>query len=973
MKRTITGIAAAALVVSALAPAAFADTNVTYTDISGNFAAQDIISLSDQGFIHGYSDGQFKPNQIISRGQFLAYFLNVVRAETHVEPIAHQQFFRDIPPRNWDYNYVGAAEAAGWIKPYWINVRLGGNFNENYQASWGDAASFYVAAMESSGKLQQSTLTSMHMSPLQYTKSIGLFDGIPSTENQIYLDRASAAVVLYNIWQKVQGATVPAGTTLSLTGNAAMAVNTSEQLTATLKAPNGTALTPTSAITYTTNSTNAFVSQTGVLVATQPGTYQITATVDGIQSAPLTVTVAGMAAGVKLSAASPSMVADGTATDTITAQIVDANGNPVTNFNGTMEFTDTNNQLVAANGTLVGAVTSVPVVNGVATIQVKSTSQLGVTDTITGTDIIPTGGTELMNGNSIVSATATVVQQQQIATSLKVVPASATVENNQPTVDGFTVQVLDQSGQPMLTGTYQVNLAVSGPGAFTSGTPAQTAYIGDGQVTSAIQGSVTSEQGANGTITITATGPNLQAGTGTIQSIVVGSPVAVKAVVAPTSTGSIVAGSSGGAFDLYAVDQNGNVVTDNSNSGFKATILQNNQPVSSTMANVSIQGNEAIVTGTMQGNYTLQVTSSDNLTPANVSFAIVPGAPAKAVITSPSSELDLPYTNNTTNIVAQLEDAYGNPVAEAGVPIQFTVATKSGSDTATLGGSTAGVLTLNTGSNGQASVPFVGSHMPGDSWAVGIDQVNGNGVSVTPAMIKMVNAVPTQMKLTAEDTSSYTNNNPVYLHSTTSAQAGDTVTLTVAPVDSYGNPSPNGDLIQVTLSPGLINPTGLTAVAGEPNVYTAVLPASGTLTFNATAAQSGQAQVTATDLSVPGQNLTGSLSMQVVPGNAVGAALFTSNGQEVTATNPLAVQSNVPVELFLRPVDSEGNPVIWGNAAQNFVMSDGNQGGQFRLSATGANSPVIQLPAGSSGLPVYYVNGASVTVNLSAAVQTSSN
>lgn len=947
----------AALVMGSLAPAAFASTTTNYTDISGNFAQQDIISLSQQGFIHGYSNGTYRPNDLVTRGQFLAYFMNVVKSVTKVSPGAHQQYFRDIPPRNWDYNYVGAAEAAGWIVPSWIGVKVGGTFNENYQASWGDAASFYVASMERAGKLTSTN----GMAPLAYAKSIGLFAGIPSSQNQIYLNRASAAVVLTNILHDIGVVTAPTVASVTLSGGTSMAVNSNEQLAVTLKDASGNTISSTAPVQYSSdNPNNAFVSSSGQLVVTQPGTYHITATVDGVTSAPLTVTVAGAAANVKLSAATPSMVADGTATDTITATLVDVNGNPVTNFNGTMEFRDTGAQLVTANGSLSSDVTGVPVVNGVATIKIQSTGQIGASDTITGTNIVQNGGSTLTGASGVVTGTVSVTQEGQVATSIKVTPALSSIENNLPTEDAFSVQVLDQSGQPMLTGIDQISLSISGPGKFDANTPTTTAYVGNGNSQSSVTGNIWSEQGVSGPITITASAPGLQSGVATVQSVVVGSPAAIKATPEIATGNSIAAGSSS-VFNLSTVDTNGNTVSDTANPTYAATIWQGSTQVTSG-ATATVSGNTVTVSGTIAGSYVLKVTSSDNLTPAMTSFTITPGAATTVSFLSPvSSTIDLPIGQNSFNVQAQLVDAYGNPVSTPGVPVEFLVANKVGADTATLGGSTTGVMTATTGANGQISLPFVGSHTIGDAWTIGIDKVNNATATVAPIYVKMVGAVPTTLHVSMQDTASAASNNPAYLHSTQTAQAGDTVTVTLSPTDSFGNASTNGDLLQVTLPAGLVNPVGLTATSTQ-GVYDVTLPASGTVSFTATAATAGSYTMQVKDLSVG--SLTGSASFNIVAGTAVGAGLFDSAGL-ISANNPLTVTANMPVQLWLKPVDAEGNPVVEGNAV-TYTLGDNNLGGSFRLTETGVNTTTAQLPAGSSGIPVYYVNGVSGVYTLTA-------
>ncbi len=959
----LTSLAAAALVVGAIAPAAFAASGaVSYTDINGNFAEQDIIALSQQGYIHGYSDGQFRPNQLVTRGQFLAYFMNVVEAATGVKPGAHKQYFSDIPPKNWDYNYVGPAEAAGWIVPNWIGVKVGGAFNENYQASWGDAASFFVAAMEKAGKLTSTG----GAAPLAYAKSIGLFQGIPSSQNQIYLNRASAAVVLYNILSYVKnGGSItqtPTVASVTLSGGTSLASNTAEQLTVVAKDASGNIVNVNSSqISYNvsgsgaTSSSGAFVSSNGQLVVTAPGTYIITATVDNVSSAALEVVVPGAPAALKLSAATPSLVADGASTDTITAAVVDANGNPVTNFNGTIEFKDTNGQLVNANGAPSNDVTGVPVTNGVATIQVKATATPGTTDAITADNLVQSGTTTpVTNNGGALSANLTMAQTQQVATSISVTPTAPTVENNTPSTAAFTVQVLDQAGVPMLSNAYLVNLTVTGVGQLSSTTQSSTAYVGNGSVNAGVTGSVTSEQGASGAIVITATSPGLTSGSATIQSIVVGSPAAIKVAADKNSSSVFAAGSSGGVFDITTVDSNGNTVTDTSNPTFTAAVWQGNTQITSGVT-AAVTGSQVVVSGTAAGNYTLKVASSDNLAAGAVNFQVTAGSAAKVVFISPSASVDLPIQNDAMNIQAELQDAYGNAVNTAGLPVTFSVAERSGQDAATLGGSSSGQYTAVTGANGVISVPFVGSHMVGDAWTISVTQVNGISTTVAPVYVKMVAQVPTQIHVGLQDTASLASNNPNYLHSTGYAQAGDTVTVTLSATDAFGNASPNGDVLQVTLPAGLGNPVGLTATT-TPGVYTVTLPSSGQTTFTATAAAEGYATVQVTDLSVGSTTLTGTGSMDIVPGPAVGAALFSSAGI-INATNPLVVQANTPILLWVKPVDIEGNPVVQGQQPLSLNLSDGGKGGAFRLTQDGANITSIQVPAGASEMMLYYVNG----------------
>jgi spore germination protein YaaH len=167
-----------------------------YTDITGNYAEQQILSLSEQGILHGFPGGRFEPNRHVTRGQLLAYLMNLLEPTTNVRPAPGPMIFSDVPPGNWDFNYVDSAWTAGWLVPDWLNIRVGGAFHENYEASRGDAASFFVAALVHSGIL---TSLPSGQSPLAFAEENGLFSGIPKDTQRIYLTRAGAAVVLANM------------------------------------------------------------------------------------------------------------------------------------------------------------------------------------------------------------------------------------------------------------------------------------------------------------------------------------------------------------------------------------------------------------------------------------------------------------------------------------------------------------------------------------------------------------------------------------------------------------------------------------------------------------------------------------------------------------------------------------------------------------------------------------------------------
>jgi len=225
--------------------------------------------------------------------------------------------------------------------------------------------------------------------------------------------------------------------------------------------------------------------------------------------------------------------------------------------------------------------------------------------------------------------------------------------------------------------------------------------------------------------------------------------------------------------------------------------------------------------------------------------------------------------------------------------------------------------------------------------------------------------VPTSMTIGLQDVGS-----SIDKGSSAYATAGDLVNVTITTKNSANVPYSNGDVIEVTLPAGFVNPSGLTSTTTA-NVYTAIMPTDGTLTFTATAAQAGAQTIQVQDLSTPSP-LQASASMNISAGPAVGAAFFTMQGQEITAQNPLSLTANVPTEVMLEPTDAYGNHVTEGTSPETFNLTSSVTGVDFRPTESGVGETQLQLPAGSYGVPVFVVSPMTSTdVVLSAALATS--
>jgi hypothetical protein len=112
---------------------------------------------------------------------------------------------------------------------------------------------------------------------------------------------------------------------------------------------------------------------------------------------------------------------------------------------------------------------------------------------------------------------------------------------------------------------------------------------------------------------------------------------------------------------------------------------------------------------------------------------------------------------------------------------------------------------------------------------------------------------------------------------------------------------------------------------------------------------------------------TGSASIDVIPGAFAGYGLFDASGNKASLGE--TVTANTPVELWLKPVDAEGNPTGQVFPTSTTVdLSSSSPTGAFRLSPTGADltNGAVSVSAGSYDVPVYYVDSAAGTPDLTA-------
>ena len=84
-----------------------------FSDIKGHWAEEQIQAWSNEGLINGYSDGTFRPDQIITRAEFM-HMVNQAFGYSGQAPVS----FKDVSKDAWYYDAVAIASEAGYIDGY---------------------------------------------------------------------------------------------------------------------------------------------------------------------------------------------------------------------------------------------------------------------------------------------------------------------------------------------------------------------------------------------------------------------------------------------------------------------------------------------------------------------------------------------------------------------------------------------------------------------------------------------------------------------------------------------------------------------------------------------------------------------------------------------------------------------------------------------------------------------------------------
>lgn len=396
-----------------------------------------------------------------------------------------------------------------------------------------------------------------------------------------------------------------------------------------------------------------------------------------------------------LTAAQPSLIANGNDSTTLTARVTDANGNPVRN--ATVQFRTSKGSLTPASGMVTTDST------GVATAQVRADTRAG---SVAVSAVLSGAGGALLTASAALQFVADVPATVTAMASPAAVAPGATTS--------ITVVVLDANRNAVPN----QNLTVSQPTNASGGTPSAFALTTDASGRATLSYTAGSSSGADdlsfttdnnvlGSVTVNSSANNalvgnvtLLLGANTVQASSSGSTVAVRATVTASGSGAPISGASvsftasGGTLSAVSALTNGNGV---------ATVQ--------------------LTPPTKASSVSLRASASGFITEQVLTVTPGPAAAAQSSITVNPGTI-LADGNSTATVTVSLNDEFANPLADGtAVSVTSTAGTF-------VGGSSGGLA------SGQAAFTLRSSTTPSNSVVVtspGVAGLQSNTVTFAAA------------------------------------------------------------------------------------------------------------------------------------------------------------------------------------------------------------------------------------------------
>ena len=166
-------------------------------DVSKDFWAYEAItSLVEKGIINGYSDNTFKPENDITREEFITVLVKYLKLDTNKECN-----FADVSNKRWSYPYIAAAYSAGIITGNEINM-----FNPEDAITRQDMAVIVARALNMTGGSSETfadegMISDYAIDGVKALKEAGILNGFEDNTFRPVNNskRAEAVTIIYKI------------------------------------------------------------------------------------------------------------------------------------------------------------------------------------------------------------------------------------------------------------------------------------------------------------------------------------------------------------------------------------------------------------------------------------------------------------------------------------------------------------------------------------------------------------------------------------------------------------------------------------------------------------------------------------------------------------------------------------------------------------------------------------------------------
>ena len=615
-------------------------------------------------------------------------------------------------------------------------------------------------------------------------------------------------------------------------------------------------------------------------------------------------------------------------------QVQDAFNNPVTNANAAATVT----LLSSSTGTTFFTTTSGGTIASAVTIANNSSSSPSFyyADTKAGSPMLTASAT--INGTHVSGTTNGFTMTAGSGSKVAFVQQPTTTTAGNAINPGPTVQVQDSFGNAVPGSGVTVTMTVnSGPGAFTGGSTTSTTTNAAGLATFSnlildTSGSYTIQAASTGLGTVNSNAFTVN-GKATVASLV------ISAISSPQTAGS------GFTVTVTGFDSFGNQVNNSSDSirlGIAAGSPQSTfSNTGATTMTATLNNGMATFNGVTfdTAGSTYALTASDTTVsvsaPSSNTFTVNPGTASKLAFSQQ------PTTTTAGNAInpgptVQVEDSFGNAVADSGATMTMTV--NSGP-----GGFTGSTTSTTTNAGGLATFSNLVLNTSGSytirAASTGLGNVTSNSFTVNPGSAVKV----------------------AFVQQPTTTTAGSAINPgpTVQVEDTFGNAVP-GSGVTVTMSANGFSFTGGSTISANTN-------AAGLATFNNLATNTAGSGYTLTAAS-SGLGNVNSNSFTVNAGTPT-KLVFTST---VSGNHPVTSSANVGA-FVVQAQDNFGNPVTNTSGVSATVsLSSSSTGTTFFTTTPGGSSALaVRIANTASSSPSFYyadTQAGSPTITASATI-----